>query len=160
MARPLHVQSQQLLTERQVFKDEVLPGPESADHPPEEMPKQHDHGEDLIRIELCAKAFILWAYGVLARHKASNPVLVHRLASLLRASFRPRLAASVISPLRFAITSRPSRCEEDFHLLAVKHARHTRKRGGSPRDAPWYLNNCREVYELLPSMGVPEQPSL
>ena len=26
MARPLHVQSQQLLTERQVFKDEVLPG--------------------------------------------------------------------------------------------------------------------------------------
>jgi hypothetical protein len=42
---------------------------------------------------------------------ASYPVLVHRLASLLRASFRPRLAASVISPLRFAITSRPSRCE-------------------------------------------------
>jgi RNA-directed DNA polymerase len=48
MARPLHVQSQQLPTERQVFKDEVLPGPESADHPPEEMPKQHDHGENLI----------------------------------------------------------------------------------------------------------------
>jgi hypothetical protein len=42
------VQSQQLLTERQVFKDEVLPGPESADHPPEEMPKQHDNGENLI----------------------------------------------------------------------------------------------------------------
>ncbi|MGB7284896.1 MAG: hypothetical protein WBE13_21725, partial [Candidatus Acidiferrum sp.] len=41
------------------------------------------------------------------------------------ASFRPRLAASVISPLRFAITSRPSRCEEDLHLLAVEHARHT-----------------------------------
>ena len=48
MARPLRVQSQQLLTERQVFKNEVLPGPESADHPPEEMPKQHDHGENLI----------------------------------------------------------------------------------------------------------------
>src|SRR5205807_2708645 len=30
MARPLHVQSQQLLTERQVFKDEVLPGPASV----------------------------------------------------------------------------------------------------------------------------------
>ena len=38
MARPLHVQSHQLLTERQVFKDEVPTGPESADHPPEEMP--------------------------------------------------------------------------------------------------------------------------
>ncbi|PYU84340.1 MAG: hypothetical protein DMG50_05155 [Acidobacteria bacterium] len=47
---------------------------------------------------------------------------------LLRASFRPRLAASVISPLRFAITSRPSRCEEDFRLQAVDHARHTKKR--------------------------------
>jgi len=46
----------------------------------------------------------------------------------LRASFRPRLAASVISPLRFAITSRPSRCEEDLHLLAVGHARHTKKK--------------------------------
>ena len=34
---------------------------------------------------------------------------------------RPRLAASVISPLRFAITSRPSRCEEDLHLLLISH---------------------------------------
>src|SRR5947208_16670971 len=31
---------------------------------------------------------------------ASHQVLVHRLASLLRASFRPHLAVSVISPLR------------------------------------------------------------
>jgi len=38
---------------------------------------------------------------------ASHPVLVHRLASLLHASFRPRLTTR---PLRFAITSRPSRC--------------------------------------------------
>jgi hypothetical protein len=30
--------------------------------------------------------------------------------------------------LRFAITSRPSRCEEDLHLLAVDHARHTTKK--------------------------------
>src|SRR5882724_1673538 len=63
---------------------------------------------------------------------ASYPVLVHRLASLLRASFRPRLAASVISPLRFAITSRPSRCEEDLHLLAVGHARHTKQKNLGP----------------------------
>jgi len=55
---------------------------------------------------------------------ASDPIFVHRLAPLLRASFRPpRLTASVISPLRCAITSRPSRCEEDSYLLAVKHAR-------------------------------------
>src|SRR5208283_1589669 len=38
----LRVQSQQLLTQSQVFKDEVLPGTESADHQPEEMPERHD----------------------------------------------------------------------------------------------------------------------
>jgi hypothetical protein len=30
--------------------------------------------------------------------------------------------------LRFAITSRPSRCEEDLHLPAIDHARHTTKK--------------------------------
>src|SRR5437016_183569 len=30
-------------------------------------------------------------------------------------------------PLRFAITSPPSGCEEDFHLQAVEHARHTNR---------------------------------
>src|ERR1035437_9283070 len=38
--------------------------------------------------------------------------LVHRLAPLLHASFRPRLATT---PLRFAITSPPSGCEGDLH---------------------------------------------
>src|ERR1700678_3950473 len=58
--------------------------------------------------------------------QASYPVLVHRLASLLHASFRPRLAASVISPLRFANPSPPSGWAEDFHLQTVEHARHTK----------------------------------
>ena len=53
---------------------------------------------------------------------ASYPVLVHRLASLLHAAFRPRLATT---PWRFAITSPPSGCEGDLHPQAVKHARHT-----------------------------------
>jgi hypothetical protein len=43
---------------------------------------------------------------------------------LLHASFRPRLATT---PLRFAITSPPSGCEEDLHLQAIEHARHTTK---------------------------------
>src|SRR5436309_14906464 len=55
---------------------------------------------------------------------ASHPVLVHRLASLLHAFFRPHLTAR---PLRFAITSPPSGCEEDLHLQAVDHARHTKE---------------------------------
>jgi hypothetical protein len=45
---------------------------------------------------------------------------------LLHAAFRPRLATT---PLRFAIPSPPSGWEEDFHLQAVEHARHTKKAG-------------------------------
>jgi hypothetical protein len=55
----------------QVFEDEVLPGPEGADHPPEEMPERHDHGKNPVgkaRIKLCAKSFILQVYDVLASH--------------------------------------------------------------------------------------------
>jgi hypothetical protein len=44
---------------------------------------------------------------------------------LLHASFRPRLATK---SLRFAITSPPSGCEEDFHLQDVEQcSAHTRK---------------------------------
>jgi hypothetical protein len=35
----------------------------------------------------------------------------------------------IISRLRFAGSSRPSRCEEDLHLLAVDHAWHTKRNG-------------------------------
>jgi hypothetical protein len=52
------------------------------------------------------------------------PVLVHRAAALLHASFRPRLATT---PLRFANPSPPSGWIEDFHLQAVVHTRHTNK---------------------------------
>jgi hypothetical protein len=48
MVRSLRMQSQQLLTESQVFKDEVLTGTESADHPAEEMSERRDHTKYLI----------------------------------------------------------------------------------------------------------------
>src|ERR1017187_9062133 len=54
-----------------------------------------------------------------------DPVLVHRAAALLHASFRPHLA---MTPLRFANPSPPSGWIEDFHLQAVDHARHTSKK--------------------------------
>ena len=60
------------------------------------------------------------------------PVLVHRAAALLRASFRLRLATT---PLRFANPSPPSGWIEDFHLQAVVHARHTRDCERAARDA-------------------------
>ena len=64
------MQRQQLPTESQVLEDEVLPGTETADQPTEEMSKRHDHSRNYIgkvRIELCAKSFILQVYDVLAR---------------------------------------------------------------------------------------------
>jgi hypothetical protein len=64
------MQSQQLLMKSQAFKDEVLTGTESADQPAEEMSERRDHSRNHIgkvRIELCAKSFILQVYDVLAR---------------------------------------------------------------------------------------------
>src|SRR5215831_15419356 len=70
-ARPLRVQSEQLPTESQVFEDEVLSRARRADDPPEEMPERHNHGKNIIgtiRLQFCAKFFILQIYDVLARH--------------------------------------------------------------------------------------------
>jgi len=53
------------------------------------------------------------------------PVFVHRAAALLHAFFRPHLAAT---PLRFASPSPSSGWTEDFHLQAVVHARHTKRK--------------------------------
>src|SRR6267143_866088 len=72
----------------------------------------------------------IWASRPLARSPdahASDPVLVHWLAFLLHASFRPHLT---VTPLRFAITSPLSGCEEDLHLQAVEHARRTKEKIG------------------------------
>lgn len=55
---------------------------------------------------------------------ASDPVLVHRPAPLLHASFRPSVAGT---PLGFAMTSPPSGCQGDFQPRAVEHVRHTKK---------------------------------
>jgi hypothetical protein len=66
-----------------------------------------------------------------------HPVLVHRLAPLIHASFRPRLATT---PLRFSSPSPPPGWAGDFHPLAVEHVRHTKKRAS--RDC-WPKTNSR-----------------
>ncbi len=59
----------------------------------------------------------------LAPHRRPHhPVLVHRLAPLIHASFRPRLATT---PLRFSSPSPPPGWAGDLHPLAVEHVRHT-----------------------------------
>jgi len=77
-ARSLRVQSQQLLMESQVLKDELLMGAESAEQPAEQMSERHDHVKNLTetsRSQLCAKSFILQVYDVLARHSPGQRVL-------------------------------------------------------------------------------------
>ena len=69
------------------------------------------------------------------------PVLVHRATALLHAFFRPHLA---MTPLRFANPSPSSGWIEDFHLQAVVHTRHTRKK---PRRVPGLLmDRSHETY--------------
>ena len=72
------MQGQQLLTESQVFEDEVFPRTKSPDNPAEDIPERHDHGKNLIGtvgIETFAKSLILRVYDVLARHTGAlnNP---------------------------------------------------------------------------------------
>jgi hypothetical protein len=55
-------------------------------------------------------------------------VLAHIPFAKFAKSLRPRLAASVISPLRFADPSPPSSWVEGLHLQAVEHVRHTTRR--------------------------------
>jgi hypothetical protein len=79
------VQRQQLPTESQVLESEVLPGTENADQPTEEMSKRHDHGKNCsgkVRIELCAKSFILQVYDVLARHSIAAETKIVSLGGM------------------------------------------------------------------------------
>ena|ERR1043166_3770889 len=68
------------------------------------------------------------------------PVLIHRAAVLLHASFRPRLATT---PLRFANPSPPSGWIADSHLQAVDHARHTTKKPGAGRASAGWTSGRR-----------------
>lgn len=85
---------------------------------------------------------------------ASYPVLVHQVAVLLHASFRPHLA---VTPLHFANPSPPSGWVEDLHLRAVDRARHTKK--GGPRAAlvietAWVILNCARASAGYPALSM------
>ncbi len=72
---------------------------------------------------------------------ASYLVSVRRVAALLHASFRPRLATT---PLRFANPSPPSGWVEDSHLQATDHARHTTPgRGAVSLCTPGISSACK-----------------
>jgi len=94
---------------------------------------------------------------------ASYPVLVHRLALLLRASFGPSVAGT---PLRFANPSPPSGWVEDFHFQAAGHAQHTVPRPHSCRHSHIRLSLSNHApppffsplkTKALPQFSVPRQ---
>ena len=82
--------------------------------------------------------------------EASYPVLVHRVATLLHASFRHRLATT---PLRFANPSPPSGWIED--VQAVDHARHTKNTLLSRRVFLFHRLNLFEFRGILPRANKP-----
>src|SRR2546425_4011037 len=91
----------------------------------------------------------------LAPHRRPHhPVLVHRLAPLIHASFRPRLTTT---PLRFSSPSPPPGWAGDFHPLAVEHVRHTEESPGrKPRER---LLSDRVPQGRHPTPAAHERPS-
>jgi len=62
------VESQQLLTQSEVFEDEIFASTKDAAKPAEEVPEPHDHGKNLIRRRQSGrshKSLILRMYDVL-----------------------------------------------------------------------------------------------
>jgi hypothetical protein len=102
------VQSEQLPTESQVFEDEVLAGAKRADDPTEEMPERHNHGKNIIgtiRIQLCAKSFILYMYDVLAKHNRRSTISTIPTSGYTSASvtkYLPAVSRRVLLKQHFA----------------------------------------------------------
>jgi hypothetical protein len=62
------VKSQQLLTQRKIFEDEILAGTKGTAKPAEDVPEPHDHAQNLtgtLPLELGAKSLILRVCDVL-----------------------------------------------------------------------------------------------
>jgi hypothetical protein len=69
------VKSQQLLTQRKIFEDEILAGTKGTAKPAEDVPEPSDHARNLtgtLPIELGAKSLILRVYDVLMSHRSEQ----------------------------------------------------------------------------------------
>ncbi len=67
------MQSEELLTQGEVFQDEILAGTKGTAKPAEEVPEPYDHAKNLtgtLPIELGAKSLILRVYDVLMNDSA------------------------------------------------------------------------------------------
>jgi hypothetical protein len=69
------MQHQQLLAKGQIFEDKAAARTESNENPAEEMPKEYDHGKNLIetrRLRLVSKSLILRVHEVLTGVNRQN----------------------------------------------------------------------------------------
>ena len=67
------MQSEELLTQGEVFQDEILTGTKGTAKPAEDVPEPYDHAKNLtgtLPIELGAKSLILRVYDVLMNDSA------------------------------------------------------------------------------------------
>src|ERR1019366_311756 len=84
--------SEELLTQGEVFQDEILAGTKGTAKPAEDVPEPYDHAKNLtgtLPIELGANSLILWVYDVLMSHRRLSFCFQEALAGL---SKRIRLA--------------------------------------------------------------------
>ena len=69
------MKSEQLLTQRKIFEDEILAGAKGTAKPAEDVPEPYDHAKNLtgtLPIELGAKSLILRGYDVLTTHSGAD----------------------------------------------------------------------------------------
>ena len=68
------MQSEELLTQDEVFQNEILAGTKGTAKPAEDVPEPYDHAKNLtgtLPIQLGAKSLILWVYDVLTNDRSN-----------------------------------------------------------------------------------------
>src|SRR5580704_12649973 len=140
------VQRCQLLTEGEVFQDEVLARTDRTENPAEEISEKHDHGQNLnetLRIKLVCQSFIFRVHEVLTRDNLTN---------WRRWFFVATNASTSASPC-FVLVRRdsPAACARVLQVSPVLRRREI-------RDFGIQIKQQRIGWSGFPSELLPEQP--
>ena len=80
------MESEQLPTQGEIFKDEILAGTERTNNPAEQVPDPYDHGKNLSEMtptETIPKSLILQVHDVLMNHRYGERAELQRLLDCL-----------------------------------------------------------------------------
>jgi len=75
--RSFRLESEQLLTQGEIFKDEILSGTERTNNPAKQVPEPHNHGKNLNEMsptEPTPKSLKLRAHDVLMNHRGTGVI--------------------------------------------------------------------------------------